>query len=147
MQQLPHQHRLRKGRYSQPNQIYHVITNTKNRQPIFKNYQSARKLVQQLIIQQQLENAITLAFVVMPDHLHWLLQINQKQTLSTIVKSVKAKTAQAIGQPVWQSGYYDHAIRRDEDIVNIARYIIVNPIRAGLVKKVGDYPHWDAVWL
>ena len=52
-----------------------------------------------------------------------------------------------IGQPIWQAGYYDHAIRKDEDIVNIARYIIANPIRAGLVKKVGDYPHWHAIWL
>ena len=95
----------------------------------------------------QQPHASTLAFVVMPDHLHWLLQINQKQTLSTILKNVKAKSAQAIGQPIWQAGYYDHAIRKEEDIVNIARYIIANPIRAGLVNKVGDYPHWDAIWL
>jgi putative transposase len=144
MQQVPHQNRLRKGRHSQPNQIYHVITNTKNRLPIFKNHQFARILIHQLKAQQ---NVITMAFVVMPDHLHWLLQINQQQTLSAIVKSVKAKTSQEIGHPIWQPGYYDHAIRKDEDIINIARYIIANPIRAGLVKKVGDYPHWDAVWI
>ena len=145
MQQPPHQNSLRKGRHSQPNQIYHVITNTKNRQPIFKNHHYARTLIHQLMAQQP--HASTLAFVVMPDHLHWLLQINQKQTLSTILKNVKAKSAQAIGQPIWQAGYYDHAIRKEEDIVNIARYIIANPIRAGLVNKVGDYPHWDAIWL
>jgi putative transposase len=140
----PHQSNLRKGRYSQTNQIYHIITNTKNRQPVFRNHQYARALIHELMAQQ---HASTLAFVVMPDHLHWLLQINQKQTLSTIVKSVKAKTSQVIGCPIWQPGYYDHAIRKDEDIINIARYIIANPIRAGLVKKVGDYPHWDAVWI
>ena len=145
MQNTPHQNHLRRGRHSQPNQIYHVITNTKNRQPIFKNYQFTRILIQQLMAQRPF--ASTLAFVVMPNHLHWLLQINQQQTLSAIVKSVKANTAQAIGRPIWQAGYYDHAIRSDEDIVNIARYIVANPIRAGLVKKVGDYPHWDAVWL
>ena len=145
MQQAPQQNRLRKGRHSQPNQIYHVITNTKNRQPIFKNHAFARALIQQLMAQQP--HASTLAFVVMPNHLHWLLQINQLQTLSTIVKNTKAKTAQAIGKPIWQAGYYDHAIRKDEDIVNIARYIIANPVRAGLVKRVGDYPHWDAIWL
>ena len=75
------------------------------------------------------------------------MQLNQPQTLSGLIKSVKARTAQAIGQPIWQAGYYDHAIRKNEDIVNIARYIIANPLRAGLVKRVGDYPHWDAVWL
>jgi hypothetical protein len=29
----------------------------------------------------------------------------------------------------------------------LARYIVANPLRAGLVEHLGDYPHWDAVWL
>jgi hypothetical protein len=29
----------------------------------------------------------------------------------------------------------------------IARYIVGNPLQAGLVDRIGDYPHWDAVWL
>ncbi|MCP6134586.1 hypothetical protein NL393_35965, partial [Klebsiella pneumoniae] len=49
--------------------------------------------------------------------------------------------------PIWQVGYHDRALRHDSDVRNIARYIITNPVRAGLVARVGDYPHWDAVWL
>ena len=143
----PHQSNLRKGRYSQANQIYHIITNTKNRQPIFKNLKYARIIIQNLMLQDEQQFTKTLAFVVMPDHMHWLLELKEAKTLSAIVKSVKANTAQTIGRPIWQAGYYDHAIRKDEDIANIARYIIANPVRAGLVKRVGDYPHWDAVWL
>jgi hypothetical protein len=37
-------------------------------------------------------------------------------------------------------------IRREEDLVSIARYIVANPLRAGIVKSVREYPHWDAVW-
>ena len=48
----PYQSNLRKGRYSQANQTYHVITNTKNRQPVFKNHQYARALIHQLMAQQ-----------------------------------------------------------------------------------------------
>ena len=48
---------------------------------------------------------------------------------------------------VWQKGFHDHAIRRDEDIKAVARYIIANPLRAGMVDRIGDYPFWDAVWL
>jgi len=29
----------------------------------------------------------------------------------------------------------------------VARYIVANPIRAGLVDNIGQYPYWDAVWL
>ncbi|MCF6281296.1 MAG: hypothetical protein L3J28_03650 [Candidatus Polarisedimenticolaceae bacterium] len=42
---------------------------------------------------------------------------------------------------------HDRAIRKEEDLVAIARYIVANPLRAGLVKSIKDYPHWDCVWL
>jgi putative transposase len=38
-------------------------------------------------------------------------------------------------------------LRDEDDVKDWARYIVANPVRAGLVKRVGDYPHWDAVWL
>lgn len=38
-------------------------------------------------------------------------------------------------------------MRREDDLRAAARYIIMNPVRAGLVEKVGDYPLWDAIWL
>jgi REP element-mobilizing transposase RayT len=47
----------------------------------------------------------------------------------------------------WQRGFYDYAIRQDEDLKKLARYIVANPLRAGLVESIGDYPHWDAKWL
>ena len=48
---------------------------------------------------------------------------------------------------VWQSTYHDHGRRDDEDLRETARYVVANPLRAGLVRSIGDYPHWDAVWL
>jgi hypothetical protein len=33
------------------------------------------------------------------------------------------------------------------DLQSVARYIVANPLRAGLVKHLGDYPLWDAIWL
>ena len=38
-------------------------------------------------------------------------------------------------------------LRKEEDILEIARYIVANPLRAGLVKKLNDYPLWDAIWV
>lgn len=51
------------------------------------------------------------------------------------------------GKTIWQKGFFDHAARSDEDLLTIARYIIANPLRAGLCESVGDYPWWDAEWL
>jgi len=90
--------------------------------------------------------AETLCYMLMPDHLHWLLVLHQGK-LSEAVKLLKGRTAHAIGQPVWQANYFDHAVRQDEDLRKIARYIVANPLRAKLVERIGDYSLWDAVWL
>jgi REP element-mobilizing transposase RayT len=89
----------------------------------------------------------------MPDHVHWLFQLGSSVTLSTAMKAFKARSAQRLNEKlgrsgsIWQKAYYDHALRGDEDMQGIARYIVGNPLRAGLVDRIGDYPHWDAVWL
>ena len=64
-----------------------------------------------------------------------------------VVAAVKAVTAHGLGKRIWQSGFHDHALRREEDLAQLARYIVANPLRAGLAQRVGDYPHWDAAWL
>jgi REP element-mobilizing transposase RayT len=48
---------------------------------------------------------------------------------------------------IWQPGFHDHALRHDDDVAEIARYIVANPLRAGLVARLGDDSHWDAVWV
>ncbi len=49
--------------------------------------------------------------------------------------------------PYGKKGYFDRAPRYEEDVKAAARYIIANPLRAGLVARAGDYPLWDAIWL
>jgi hypothetical protein len=60
---------------------------------------------------------------------------------------LKGRSAYVLGHTLWQPNYYDHAVRYDEDIKVIARYIVANPLRANLVENIGDYSLWDAVWL
>ncbi len=65
-------------------------------------------------------------------------------------KSRSAKAVNAFvgnGGQVWQRGYHDLAVRSDEDVRQLARYVVANPLRAGMVQRVGDYSMWDAIWL
>ena len=89
----------------------------------------------------------TLAFVLMPDHLHWLVQLGVHAEIEKVVGRVKSLIARRLDGGIWQTGFYDHALRKDEDIAAVARYIVANPVRAGLVGRLGDYPHWDAIWM
>ena len=43
-------------------------------------------------------------------------------------------------QPLWQDSYYDHVVRPEENLTGIGRYIIENPVRAGLVESALEYP-------
>jgi putative transposase len=146
----PHAAKLRVARVSIPGQIYLLTTVTAVRQPLFADWQMGRLLVH--CLREQLVRAETLAFVVMPDHLHWLVSLREG-SLSALMQQMKAQSALRINAAragsgaIWQRGFHDHALRRDEDLVAAARYVIANPVRAGLVQRVGDYPFWDAVWL
>ena len=84
------------------------------------------------------------AAVVMPDHLH-IVGMLGPCTLAKYMHSLKSFSANKLSQlgvdtPVWQSGFHDHALRDDEDYRSRVLYLIENPVRAGLVSNVVDYP-------
>ena len=144
---------LLRGRASVGGQIYMITTVTRNRERLFGDLYLGRIVVRALHCQATAARATTLAYVVMPDHLHWLLQLHSGQILSTVVRSVKGRSAFEIGRVagprrrVWEVGFHDHAVRREEDLQDVARYVVRNPIRARLVRSVYDYSLWDAVWV
>ncbi len=145
--------KTRTGRFSERNRIYHISTTTHCREPLFLSLENGRKVVQALMCEEQRGHSTTLAFVVMPDHLHWLLQLKGNHSISDSVCVVKSRSARHINaitgrkKTIWQRGFYDRAIRKDEDLVTIARYIVANPLRAGLVDSIERYSLWDAVWV
>lgn len=149
---FPANHRLRLGRFSEPGRLYSLTTTVHLRAPALLDLRAARAVVGQMRLVEQEGVARSLAWVVMPDHVHWLVEL-QRGTLGGLMGRFKSRSAKAVNAlsgregRFWQSGFYDRAVRREDDIRAIARYIIANPIRAGLVQRAGDYPHWDAVWL
>ena len=154
---------LRKGRHSICHQVYCITTVTRNRDPLFTDMHTARLLVQELRRLHEDGDVSSLAWVIMPDHLHWLIQLSESDNydgrmnstlqLSDVIKRLKARSALAINRyhcrrgSLWQHAYYDRAARKDDDIKCIARYIIANPLRAGLAQNITGYPHWDCIWM
>lgn len=87
-----------------------------------------------------------LGYCIMPDHVH-LLICNSGNALSTIVNLFKGRVSRRVRQidpelDVWQPGYWDHIVRREEGLFETLRYTFLNPVRAGLVE---DW--WDYAWL
>ena len=144
---------LRLGRHSLPGNVYHISTATMGRAPLLGNFQCGRAVVVALAREQVRNGAHTLAFVVMPDHFHWLLQLPDHADLSQCVSNVKSSSAKEINRqrdtsgPIWQRGFFDRGIRSDEELIGVARYIVASPLRAGIVGEIGQYSLWDAIWV
>ena len=144
---------LRKGRWSEPARLYLLSMVTHNREAFFMDILAGRLVVSEMRRLDHEGCAISHAWVIMPDHLHWLVGLTEKKDLSGVAKLLKGRSALKINAhlmrkgPVWSRSFHDHAVRKDEDVIHIAQYIIHNPIRAGLVYDIGSYPLWDASWL
>lgn len=152
---MPRTHRgsqLRVGRYSEAGRIYLLTSVVLGRQPLFSDWRVGRLLVNEFRTAERERRARSLAWVIMPDHFHWLVEL-ETGSLGMLMRRVKSGSSRALVAAgagplrVWQKGYHDRAIRREENVQSVARYVVANPLRAGLVSRIGDYPLWDAVWL
>ncbi|HJX61913.1 MAG TPA: transposase [Dehalococcoidia bacterium] len=93
------------------------------------------------------------AYCFMPDHLHLLTATPFDVNLVSFIQYFKQLSAFRLSHPsptahgLWQTRFYDHALRFDEDIITVARYIFDNPVRAGIVADAADYPYSGSlVW-
>lgn len=144
---------LRNGRVSLPNQVYLITTATRGRKPIFVNFAAACAAARCFDDPQLLHDTRMLAWVLMPDHVHWLLRLGKDDSLEAAVNRLKSAGARHANRalqhwgPLWMRAFHDHALRSEEDLRHSARYVIANPVRGGYAERVGDYPLWNAIWL
>ena len=91
-----------------------------------------------------------LGFVVMPDHYHLAICLLGTKTLSEVLHSISRFTANRINAnlgrsgPVWEEGFYDHAIRDRVDFDGILAYMHDNPVKAVLTEAADSWPYSTA---
>ena len=141
----PHSRNLREGRHSKAGLYYFLTTSVAGRRRIFTQRGRAETVLDAIRWLHNAGRFFVDAAVVMPDHLHLAGQLGEG-TLARVMHTLKSYTARrlvttGVEPPVWQDGYHDHALRDDEDYRVRVRYLIDNPLRAGLVKQAERYPH------
>ena len=86
-----------------------------------------------------------IAWVIMPNHVHVLLEIFAGYPLDTVVHSWKSYTANEANKLLQRQGrfwfreYFDRYIRDEQHFANAVRYIHDNPVKAGLVEKAENW--------
>jgi REP element-mobilizing transposase RayT len=136
--------RLAAGHYIGLN-AYFLTAITHHRQPAFRVDNVARDVIGQLLQCAAQFDFVVPAYCLMPDHAHVLFKA-QAATCNFLdcAASWRGRTASTwkrmAGTRLWQEGYWDRILRSDDDERCCAAYIVSNPVRAGLVNSVADYP-------
>ena len=144
---------LRRGRVSLPGCTYLITFTTHGRAPLFHDSNAAACACRAITDSRLWRRSILLAWVLMADHWHGLVHLGAGETLPHAIGRLKTNSARQVracldpAPRIWAPAFHDRAVRRDESLGEAARYILMNPVRAGLAADPGKYPYWDAIWI
>ncbi len=124
---------------------YFLTILTKDHTACFKEAEVIGSLIDMLIETARSERFDVLAYCFMPDHLHLLvIGKDDKSNLKKFINLFKQKSGywfkKNYNMNLWHISYYDHILRKEEGIENVASYILENPVRKGLVSDFREYP-------
>ena len=90
------------------------------------------------------DDAAVLCSTVMPDHLHLLVQLGERLSVGRVVAKFKSATTVTLREKGldWQRNFFEHRLRPTDKADLYARYIFMNPYRAGLLAANDVWPWW-----
>jgi REP element-mobilizing transposase RayT len=133
--------RLKDYDYATPFAVYHVVLGSYKKQALFTQGAINGLILRLLGEASGIGDYKILCACLMPDHLHVLLEAGTvPKPLSRFVRDYKSLSSRGAGLSLWQRGFYEHVVRKSEDLPDLAFYILNNPVRAGLVLNGG---RWD----
>lgn len=149
-----HDHRiLPRGAPPLPGRACHVVVDTRGRQPWFSSFHVACEAVRAFRQPSARGDAALLAWVLMPDRAHWLLQAGAEVPLAAAVSRMKAAAGARVNRmlaragPLWEPAYDCRALRDDDDLRAASRQFVAEALRSGRVEDFARYPFWDCAWL
>ena len=125
---------------------YSLTFCTDRRQRLFTDADTVELVLQQLVRAAGDQKFAVLAYCFMPDHLHVLAEGTADDSdCKRFIKAFKQYSgyyySQEQHQALWQRYGFEHVLRDDEITIEVAKYILANPVRAGLAATVEQYPY------
>jgi REP element-mobilizing transposase RayT len=142
-------HRLQESNYQGEISVSFTLC-IKDRLQLFKSASAVNVFINILKSQVEKSSCIIPVYCFMPDHQHLIVTgTDSNSGILYFIKQYKQKTGHWLSQhqssAKWQKDFFDHIIRKDEGLVNLARYILDNPVRKGLVANWREYPYKGAI--
>ena len=138
----------RKARQRSESGIYHIIMRGINRQNIFNEDEDSHKFIQTLKDYQKISGYNIYAYCLMGNHIHLLLQI-VTEPLGQVMRRICGKYVYWYNQKYERAGYLfqdrfkSEPVEDDLYLLVVMRYIHQNPLKAGMVKEIGQY-QWSS---
>lgn len=108
------------------------------------------RLVEAAVLHFDAKRYRLLAWCVMPNHVHVLIETGERYSLAELVHAWKSFTAKEANKflgrkgPFWMPDYYDRFMRDAHHLAVEVAYIENNPVKAGLVKNAAEWPFSSA---
>ena len=142
---LPERKNPRLARHNYLGQGYYFVTLCcHHRRPIFRNPRRCDWFLEILREKAGAKLFNVLAYCIMPDHCHLLLQgLHPASNLLLFIKTLKIKTSRIYleqeNKQLWQHSFFEHILRHPEEIESVAWYIWLNPVRKGIASFPQQY--------
>lgn len=127
--------------------IYHIVFRGVNQQSIFEEDADYKKLLECIgKIKEEMQFEIY-AYCFMSNHVHIILKEKEMQDISLIMKRILTKYARWYNIKYGRSGalianrYKSMPVELDEYFIHVVRYVHQNPIKAGIVQTLEEYPY------
>jgi putative transposase len=130
-------------RFHESHQLHFLTFSCYKRQPKFCTIES-RTIFESALerVRQQYELCVY-GYVVMPEHVHMLVNEPERGTLAQAMQSLKQGVARRLAlrapESFWQARYYDFNVWSERKFVEKLRYIHRNPVTRGLVNRPEDW--------
>jgi putative transposase len=99
-----------------------------------------RAIEETLTIRESNGDLLCRLVLAMPDHLHGLLSFPGSKSMKSVISAFKSWLAKQQGIQ-WQRDFFDHRLRNEVSAAEKAKYIQMNPVRAGLAANPQDWPY------
>lgn len=138
----------RKKRLWVPNRFYHIVCRGNRRDPLFRHtndFQAFFHILQQLHDKYPFELA---SYCLMTNHFHLQMR-SQEQSISKVMSLINKRyanyynTRYRLTGHVFEKRFYDNMIETKEGMLNVSRYIHLNPVEAKMVSRPELYP-WSS---
>ena len=128
-----------------PGNFYHILNRGNEKQNIFYEHENYLFFLRRLRHYVEKFHVFVICYCLMPNHFHLCLKETIEQGISQVMLGLQTSYAKAINKQrgrvghLWQDTYKHVHVDKDEYLLHLTRYVHLNPVKAGLVKKAEDW--------